>query len=107
MENPFKKQKQENVVVEQPTVAINPAELEQPQQTTEITEKRNDTGPEELPTGEEPKVETYEHENKELPEEVTQPQIVQVPVFMTQADKDKLLYDTHLMVKEIYTSLKK
>jgi len=51
---------------------------------------------------EEPVVEAPEQEKPK--QEVVQ---IPTPVFITQAEKDKMAYDTYIMVKEIYTALSK
>ena len=44
-----------------------------------------------------------EEEEKELPklEDQKKPEVLQVPVFLTQADLNKMVYNNHLMLREI------
>jgi len=53
---------------------------------------------------EESELPTYEDEPVEEPvksKAVSKPNVVQVPVFLTQADLNKMTYDNHLMLMEI------
>ena len=79
-------------IVENPSASVNPKDLEVESQITE-------EGIEEVESTEEVAEET----------ETPKQQVVEVPVpvFLTQADKDKMIYETNQMVKMIFSILNK
>lgn len=51
--------------------------------------------------GNEEEEEVPEIEPKEEPKEDEEKKYLKVPIFLTEADKDKMIYETHLMVSQL------
>jgi len=71
---------------------------------TEIDDEGIDDDKEEPENEEEPDEEEPLEENKEDSEEPATP-VVQVPVLLTRSDLDKMIYNTHSMVQELYSNV--
>ena len=65
------------------------------------SEKESEEGEEET---EEPEEEVAEETKKDEPKAEEQ-KYLQVPIFLNQADKDEMIYETHLMASEILKAL--
>lgn len=46
-------------------------------------------------------VEAYEPEQEEAPTEATEPQVMQVPIFLSREDVDRMIYENNVMLKQI------
>jgi len=68
--------------------------VEEPEEFEEESEDES-----ELPTFEDEVIEAVKSPVK--PQQVSKPRVIQVPVFLTQADMNKLVYENNLMLREV------